>query len=172
MSHGGINERSRKSIKRLVIKLQDVVNVDMAVVIEDVYGFEDASPVQYDFKPMDSWTVSESYTPGSSQGTVGGDSILDTNLSDLERYGVQASLILNTGYAFSSKFTEFFKYLALANSAAINYSPDSFSDLPGVKAAYDAYLECLERYGAFYKAVNRENDTARAIATCIMGIGV
>ena len=153
-SHGQIKENDRSKLRRLVIRTENTLSFDCAIVMEPVSKIDDEKPVEYDYVQMSKWTVSEKYessTEGSGDQTA--ESIV-AKMTDIRTYTAQAAKLIETKYAFSTRTVDFFKALVRVTVAVNTYRPESFKNIPAINSAYEEYLGQMESYNAYMSHIN------------------
>jgi hypothetical protein len=167
-SHGQLPEQDRSKLRRLVIRAENTLSFDCAIVMESVAKMDDESPVEYDYTQMSRWTVSEKYE-GSGNDTVekNPNIIEKAKMTDIKTYTAQAAKLIDSGYAFSTRTVDFFKSLARVTVAVNTYRPESFKNIPQINDAYKIYLTQMQRYAAYREHIN---DSAKY--TVILGRGL
>jgi hypothetical protein len=167
-SHGQLPEQDRSKLRRLVIRAENTLSFDCAIVMESVAKMDDESPVEYDYTQMSRWTVSEKYE-GSGNDTVekNPNIIEKAKMTDIKTYTAQAAKLIDSGYAFSTRTIDFFKSLARVTVAVNTYRPESFKNIPQINDAYKIYLTQMQRYAAYREHIN---DSAKY--TVILGRGL
>jgi hypothetical protein len=161
-SHGGVREKSRDNLRRLVIKVSNTMTFECAVVIEDIYSAEEVTPVTYDFARINTWDevgIYETYT-GSNAGNTGGGSsgndetITSAKIGDIRTYSAQAKKLVDSGYALDTRITDFFRSLVRVNAAVNTYRPETFQNIPQIWSAYQEYLGYIEYYKSYSASIN------------------
>ena len=153
-SHGGVSELSRTHLKRLVIKGENSLVFNCAVVIENVASLGDDSPVQYEYKQISKWTIDESFVPGDSEEESGGNTVTPAQMTDIKTYTAQAAKLLESNYALTTRTVDFFKNLVRVTIAVNTFRPETFKNIPQINNAYLEYLEQIKYYEAYKADVN------------------
>ena len=154
-SHGQIKENDRSKLRRLVIKADNTLSFDCAIVMETISKADDERPVEYDYTPMSRWTVSESYEGGVESGTQQGSNVIsNAKMTDIKSYTAQAAKLVETGYAFTNRTADFFKALARVTVAVNTYRPETFKNIPQIYSAYEEYLNYIAKYNAYKDHIN------------------
>ena len=173
VNHGGINEKDRSKWRRLVIRGENTLGFNVAIVIEDVKGVDDPSPIGYTFTYMNTWR------DGSIKEATDRDDVIDDNaedivtnakIGDISKYTKQASQLYEKGYALDTRFADFFKNLVRVTSAVNTYRPDSFKNIPQVWDSYEQYLVLLEYYKTYTGNINRTAAGIKNISRALCGI--
>jgi hypothetical protein len=149
-SKGGVPEYDRSRLSRLVVRANNVLDFNMAVVIEAVESIDSEAPVKYTYSKMDNWQVKAEFDYEDEKDST----ILDfAEKSDIKTCADQAEKLISSGYAFSSRFKDFYKLLVRVNVALSLYPPESFKNQSGMVKAYEKYLSVLDCYNAFSQSV-------------------
>jgi hypothetical protein len=166
---GGVSERGRGLYKRLVIKAENVLLFNCAIVIESVESSESGEAVKYDYTTISKWKVSDKYTGNNvDSGDAEDNSVISSaKMTDIKTYTAQAAKLIDSGYAFSTRTVDFFKSLARVTVAVNTYRPESFKNIPQINDAYKIYLTQMQRYAAYREHIN---DSAKY--TVILGRGL
>jgi hypothetical protein len=153
-SMGGVPEHSRKDFQRLVIKCDNSLIFNCAVVIENVPNLGDDSPVQYEYTNMNKWTVEEKFTPSKPVVDDSSSTVTSAKMTDIKTYSAQAAKLMESGYALSTRSVDFFKALVRVTIAVNTYRPESFKNIPQINNAYKVYLEQIKYYAAYQAEIN------------------
>jgi hypothetical protein len=162
-SMGGVSEKSRREFKRLVIKCNNSLIFNCAVVIENVAELGDDSPVRYEYKNINKWTVEESFT--SSKPEIGDTSstVTSAKMTDIKTYAAQAAKLLSSGFALSTRSVDFFKALVRVTIAVNTYRPESFKNIAAINDAYLEYLEQIKFYEAYRSDINASSELTSGV---------
>jgi hypothetical protein len=163
-SMGGVPEHSRKDFQRLIIKCDNSLIFNCAVVIENVPNLGDDSPVQYEYTNMNKWTVEEKFTPSKPVVDDSSSTVTSAKMTDIKTYSSQAAKLMESGYALTTRSVDFFKALVRVTIAVNTYRPESFKNIEAINNAYKVYLEQIKYYEAYQAEIN-----AAAELTCDVG---
>ena len=177
----GQNEReySRLNAKRLVIKNDGAMNFNLAVVIELLpYGGDLNAPVQYDYVDMRDWVPVEKYTGKggtSSDGSVdsgesSGEEIQNLSPKDIIKYANDCKRYIDTGFAFTTRTTEFFKCLARVNNGFNSLNIDRYKGVAAMETAYKNYTEYMKQYNAFREDINEKIYLDISLTRALLGV--
>jgi hypothetical protein len=75
-------------------------------------------------------------------------------MTDIRTYGTQARKLIETGYALTTRVTDFYKLLTKVNVAVNTYRPETFKNIPQIYSAYENYLTDLALYNAYRNDIN------------------
>jgi hypothetical protein len=166
-SFGQLPERSRKSYSRLVIKAENTLVFDTAVVIETIEAGAEDRPVEYDYVKMANWKIEDSYNGlnvGSGNSAEEDSTIIKTaKMTDIKTYSTMAEKYIQTGYAFSTRTTDFFRAITRVNVAVNTYRPETFKNIPQIYSAYEKYLVYRAQYDAYTADINASNKQSSSL---------
>jgi hypothetical protein len=162
-SKGGVSEYSRTGFNRVVVKADNVLVLNMAVVIEVINAPQSEDPVQYKYTAINKWTIDEKF-----DGVIGGQESDNTTIStakmtDIKSYGAQARKLIETGYALTTRVNDFFRNLVRVNVAVNTYRPETFKDIETIQSAYLDYLTYMNMFKAYRDSINEDNKIGASI---------
>ena len=172
VNNGGQPEYSRDGITRLIIKAPPILNIEMAVVVEEVSEIGDSKPVNYSFQSMVRWDID------SPPKTDGSDNV--------ERHPAASLLYLRTGAgdandlvkrktALNKKLADFYGILSrLSYTVKAIGGRDAIVSGSGSNAAlidyYKQFQNCLEDYNDYRETVNKNIANLRTTARVLAGL--
>ena len=165
ISNGGVAEQGRKAYERLIIKADNTLSFECAVVLEIVGNQNQYIPVKYDYTPISRWEISESYENNViNQELADSNIITNSKLTDIHINTSNALKLYNAGYAFTTRPSEFFKSLARVQAAVNTYRPESFANISAINKSYLEFLTLKSYYDAYRNEINSCNKAVRGIA--------
>ena len=160
-SMGKAPQYNRYEYNRIVIRDDKAMNFNVAVVIElldDELGYD--MPVEYDWQDMRDWVPEKEYTGknlGSSAGNGEGgiDETIETlKPKDIIENATNCKRFIDSGFAFSTRTTDFFKCLARVNNGFNSLNIDRYQGVTAMEEAYANYQEYMKQYNAFKDDIN------------------
>ena len=162
---GKAPEYDRSMYKKLMIKAENVLYFNCAIVIEEVDGPMNADPVQYEYTAMSDWTVTDTFVPTVKDETHIGNS----DLVDIKDYGSVANTYASNRVAFTTRTEEFFKNMAhVAAAVEIFGNTGAIKDVKEVWEVYKEYLVSLDMYN-MYKDYYNELSSNNSVMSMFLG---
>jgi hypothetical protein len=164
---GGIEERGRNLFTRLVVRAENTLVFNCAVVIESVNSTESTAPVKYEYTKISNWAISDGseFENQVDEDKKEDNTISSAKMTDIKTYSAQAQKLIDSGFAFTTRSADFFKSLARVTVAVNTYRPETFKDITQIYDAYLLYLENLELYNSYKADINEAADVSRWIGS-------
>ena len=153
-SMGGLREYSRAAFKRLVVRADNVLALNMAVVIEQVEATNSKAPIMYEYTNINKWDPKREYEGFRFDSDIDENIVTNSKLTDIKTYGTQAGSLLEDNLAFTTRLKSFYTALVRVNAAVSTFRPESFKNIPAINSVYLEYLKYLDRYNAYRKEIN------------------
>jgi hypothetical protein len=148
---GGVPEYNRTQFKRLIIRANNVLEFNCAVVMEMV-GLNQDAPIRYSYTDMTEWEPAEDDVSYADNKVLEVDKTpvmnkLKTNASLAIRY-------INENQIFGIRHSAFFEALTNANVAQKQLTQTHINSRDDVKEAYANFKMALAKYKAIRADIN------------------
>jgi len=162
---GGKEEYKRSEYSRLVIRAEDRLGFECAVVFEMVDSVTSQAPVEYEYTNISKWEITEKFV-----ASVSSEATRTPELNDVVTFAAQAGRLVQQQYAFTSKLDDFFYSMAIVQAAVKTYRPAYLKNFKEVYSAYLDYVNYLEQYDVFKKVMNEKVEMGIDIGAALCGI--
>ena len=166
---GGIEERGRDLYTRLVVRAENTLVFNCAVVIESVDSVETTAPVKYEYTKISNWAISDGgeFDKPADDGGKDNNLISSAKMTDIKTYATQAEKLIESGFAFTTRSADFFRHLARVTVAVNTYRPETFKNIEQIYNAYLSYLENLELYNGYKSDINDAAYVSRTVGSML-----
>jgi len=162
---GGTEEYSRSNYSKLVIRAEDRLGFECAVVFEIIDSMTSTAPVEYEYTNIAKWEIEEKFVATEASAAT-----RTPEINDVITFGAQAGRLIQQKYAFTTKVDDFFYAMANVQAAVKTYRPAYLKNFKEVYASYEDYLIYLEQYNTFKKAMNAKVEMSVGIGASLCGI--
>ena len=168
---GKAPERDRSMYQRLIIKGENQLKVNMAVVIEVIASEESGEIVEYEYTSLSDWDTEGVITDKFVSKVVVSTRVGNSNITDIKTYGDLAFVYADNGTAFSTRTQDFYYNMVHVAAAVHQFQASSMiNTIKEVQQAYKTYKEVtLVKYNLFRDAVNETVDNNNQVAMYLAG---
>ncbi len=165
-------EYARKGLQRLVIKSEQRISFNCAVVLEMVDGFDSKIPVGYKWTYMDEWMPysADEFDPNDTEKLRD-----DLKLDDVITYAEEAQKILSNRdkvKVYTVMLDDLYEALTRVGYTWAMFEADSDEFSSEIFEAYDSYKSSLKSYNKYLSYVEDICSTKTNIAQKLVGIEV
>ena len=150
-SHGGVPEYNRTQFRRLIIRAENVLEFNCAVVME-IVGLNQDAPVRYSYTDMTEWE------PAKDDVSYADNKVLEVDktpvMNTLKSQAALAIRYIDENELFGVRHSAFFEALTKANVAQKQLTQTHINSRDDVKEAYADFKTALAKYKAIRAEVN------------------
>jgi len=158
----------RSNYTRLVIKADQTLNFNVAVVLEVVDSLLTDQEVGYEYMGMNKWsTLFEEKGDGAGADNIRGTAVR----KDIEDRTTDASLFIEDESAFTYDFEEFYICLTTVRYTLATFPAKDFGALDfSLRQAHEDWQEYVEVYGEYRTYVNDAVEDVKGIVDILTGV--
>ena len=150
---GYLPEYSRSRYKRLIIRAENVVEFNCAVVMEMIGLNQESAPLRYDYTDMVNWAPVEDDVSYADNITIDKTSNYETELKTQSSLAIR---YINEDGLFSTSHSALFVALINANMAQKQLSKTQIESRDDVKEAYQNFKLVQAMYNTARKDINAQ----------------
>lgn len=166
------DEYNRDALQRLVVTPGAVAETGVgsftiSVVLELVESKNDTTPVAYEWDDMYNW-VPATYTVEDGDAS---DAVVNRGRAyeaDIKNGTIEAAFLLKKNNAFSERLVDLYKHLTLVEYTLKKYPAENLA--PEYASSYGDYLDCRDKYDAFFEYVNDSVEIVNKLSHKFTGI--
>ena len=162
-TNGGQPQKSRNTLKRLVVDAGFTVSFNMAIVIEYLgVSMDDDSGVPYSWVEMSRWEPVEALDGGEATGS---SKVVKANITQYARH---LEAYKANGTCFGDNIAGYYDMLVEIDRIMLAFSPNELT--PDQRTAWESWLGHCDEYNAYKDFVKKQSESVVNLAQLISGL--